>query len=212
MDLNEFSANASRQLDDAYYAVLEKMSILHSTVASLKDLAETSHGIYDKFEKDSRGLENQIATKLGSMGHFQNHQTKVTSLQKRINRGRSKVKVLSDRLDVVRERIERWERADKHWQERTRRRLKIMWSVTSVAVLLLAVLLWTVSSSADGGRRAGQQATDELGRTISVLEPFNSSDSRQPPGLDGAEEAQARRIMWKTPVRGTDRLRVFDEL
>ncbi|KAJ6783371.1 hypothetical protein PWT90_10825 [Aphanocladium album] len=214
VELNEFSASASRQLDDAYYAVLEKMSALHSTIASLKGLAETSHGIYDTFEKDSRGLENQIATQLGAVGHFQNHQTKVASLQKRINKGRARVRTLSDRLDAVRRRIETWERADRQWQERTRRRLKIVWSVMSVAVLVLLVLAWTVGSGSHGARGggggAGGAATDDLGRTISVLEPFNASDSRQPPGLDGAEPQT--RILWKTPARGTDRLRVFDEL
>lgn len=187
------------------------MSALHATVTSLQGLAETSHGIYDRFEKDSRGLENQTATQLGAMGHFHNHQTKVATLQKRINKGRTRVKALSDRLDLVRRRIERWERADRQWQERTRRRLKIIWSVMSVAALVLIVLVWTVGSGGhprtSGG---GGAATDDLGRTISVLEPFNASDSRQPPGVDGAEPQT--RILWKTPARGTDRLRVFDEL
>ncbi len=186
------------------------MSTLHSTITSLKGLAETSHGIHDTFEKDSRGLENQIATQLGAMGHFQNHQTKVTSLQKRINKGRAKVKALSDRVETVRQRIEKWERADRQWQESTRRRLKIIWSVMSVAVLVLIVLMWTVSRSSHGGRAAGDGPTDDLGRAISILEPFNASDSRQPPGPEGTEART--RILWKTPVRGTDRLRVFDEL
>ncbi|OAA73980.1 hypothetical protein ISF_00881 [Cordyceps fumosorosea ARSEF 2679] len=219
-ELNDFSANASRQLDDAYYAVLEKMSALHVTIASLKGLAETSHAIHETFERDSRGLENQIATQLGAMGHFQNHQAKVTALRRRIDKGRARVGALGDRVDAVRQRIERWERADRQWQERTRRRLKIVWSVMSAAVLVLIVLMWTVSSSGgssgtpDGkGRAAAARggATDDLGRAISVLEPLNSSDSRQPPGPE-VTETRRTRILWKTPVRGTDRLRAFDEL
>ncbi|TQV99866.1 hypothetical protein V2A60_005296 [Cordyceps javanica] len=209
-ELNDFSANASRQLDDAYYAVLEKMSALHSTITSLRSLAERSHGIYDTFEKDSRGLENQIATQLGAMGHFQNHQTKVASLQQRINKGRTTVKALSDRVDEVRQRIEKWERADRQWQERTRRRLKIIWSVMSVVVLVLIVLMWTVSSSSDDPRTAADGPTDELGRSISILEPLNASDSRQPPGPEGTEARS--KILWKMPARDADRLRVFDEL
>lgn len=186
------------------------MSLLHATVASLRGLAETSHGIYDTFEKDSRSLENQIATQLGAMGHFQGHQTKVSSLQRRIDKGRGQMQALSDRLDAVRSRVERWERADRQWQERTRKRLKIIWSVMSVAVLVLVVLLWTVSSSSGSEGRERDVPADELGRKISILEPLNASDSLQPPGQDRAE-GQAR-ILWKTPVGGTDRLRVFDEL
>ncbi|EGX96766.1 hypothetical protein CCM_01424 [Cordyceps militaris CM01] len=210
VELNDFSANASQQLDDAYYAVLEKMSALHSTITSLKGLAETSRRIYDTFEKDSRGLENQIATQLGAMGHFQNHQSKVTSLQKRINKGRSRVQALSERVDTVRQRIEKWESADRQWQERTRRRLKIVWSVMSVAVLVLIALMWTVSRTSHDARAAGDGPTDDLGRAIAILEPLNVSDSRQPPGSDGTE-AQTR-ILWKTPARGADGLRAFDEL
>ncbi|KAJ3473800.1 hypothetical protein NLG97_g10126 [Lecanicillium saksenae] len=85
----------------------------------------------------------------------------------------------------------------------------------SVAVLVLLVLTWTVGGGSHDARRGGAggdggPATDELGRTISVLEPLNASDSRQPPGLEGAEPQT--RILWKTPARGTDRLRAFDEL
>ena len=120
------------------------------------------------------------------------------------------MQALSDRLDAVRSRVERWERADRQWQERTRKRLKIIWSVMSVAVLVLVVLLWTVSSSSGSEGRERDVPVDELGRKISILEPLNASDSLPPPGQDRAE-GQAR-ILWKTPVRGTDRLRVFDEL
>lgn len=111
----------------------------------------------------------------------------------------------------MRRRIERWEQADRQWQERTRKRLKIIWSVMTVAVLAVIILTWTAGLSSDErGGSTSEQPTDALGRAISVLEPFNASDSRQPPGPEGTE-AQTR-ILWKTPVREADRLRVFDEL
>lgn len=208
-ELNDFAAGASRRLDDAYYAVLEKMSMLHNTVAALKDLAETSQDVYESFERDSRKLENEFATQVGAMGHFQTQQSKITSLQSRIHDGRSKMKALTDRVDAVRHRIELWERADKHWQEKTRKRLKIIWSTMSVLVVLVIILLWSVSSASSGRGSASQAATDALGRTISILEPLNTSNFAQPPG---DSESVKVKLLWKTPMHNDDQLREFDEL
>ncbi len=210
-ELNDFATGASRRLDDAYYAVLEKMSMLHNTVAALKDLAETSQGVYESFERDSRRLENEFATKVGAMGHFQTQQSKIMSLQSRIHDGRGKMKALTDRVDTVRHRIEQWEQADKQWQEKTRKRLKIIWSAMSVLVVLLIILLWSVSNASSGRGGISKVATDELGRTISILEPLNTSNHVQPPGDD--EEPVKVKLLWKTPMHDDDdQLRAFDEL
>lgn len=42
----------------------------------------------------------------------------------------------------MRQRVERWERADREWQETTRRRLKIMWGVLFGMGLVLLFLYW----------------------------------------------------------------------
>lgn len=209
-ELNDFATGASRRLDDAYYAVLEKMSMLHKTVAGLKDVAEMSQDVYESFERDSRRLENEFATQVGSMGHFQTQQSKITSLQSRIREGRDKMKSLTDRVDNVRRRIEQWERADKQWQEKTRRRLKIIWSTMSVLVIVVAILLWSVSSSSSGLGNLSKAATDAFGRTISILEPLNTSNHAQPPG--DIEEDIKVKLLWKTPMHNDDQLRAFDEL
>lgn len=64
------------------------------------------------------------------------------ALQDRVHGGRERIAALSARVDVVRQRVEKWERADREWQERTRRRLKMMWGVLFGLGLVLLVLYW----------------------------------------------------------------------
>lgn len=132
--------STSRKLDETYYSVLEKMSTLQSTMAALQDLAETSRDIHRGFEKDSREIENDITLQLTSFGQFKEQQGSIESLQTRILNGRGKIRSLSKRVDIVRERVEGWDRADKEWQERTRKRLKTIWIFISIIALTMMLL------------------------------------------------------------------------
>jgi len=205
-ELNGFSTNMTKRLDDTYYAVLEKMSTLQNTVTALKDLAESSREICDGFDKDSRELADDIVGQLVAVGQFDEQQTRIAGLQNRISEGRAKVQTLTGRVDVIRERIESWERADKAWQERTRKRLKIIWSVTSVvAILIIALAIGVHYSSA----RLDSTDQDELRNTAAAEWLSESNYSRQ---SSESGESGGRALFWKTPLRDGERLRAFDEL
>lgn len=206
VELNSFSANASHRLDEAYYAVLEKMSTLQGTIMMLKDLAETSQEICNKFDRESRGLENDVATQLGGFGQFQGQHTQITALQKRVDKSRGKMELLGSRLQAVQTRVERWEQADRQWQEKTRRRLKIIWSVMSAVVIVLIVLIWGVSQAAD----QTNDAAESLVTPLSILDPLNKSNFAQPPGR--SDEPLNRKLEWKTTQRNDDSLHALDEL
>ncbi|KAI0383859.1 hypothetical protein F5Y04DRAFT_22727 [Hypomontagnella monticulosa] len=151
-DLNTFSTSTMGRLDDTYYAVLEKLSTLQSTIIGLKELAGMSQELNGKFEKESQALYSELEEQTDYFGQFDDQQKRIEELQGRIHTGRGKVEALSKRVDVVRERIEGWERADKEWQERTRKRLKIIWIITSVivfSVILIVVGAQYVPSSED---------------------------------------------------------------
>ncbi|RDA94444.1 hypothetical protein CP533_2277 [Ophiocordyceps camponoti-saundersi (nom. inval.)] len=140
-DLKAFSTSMTKQLDDTYYAVLEKTSTLQSTVASLRDLAETLRGTCDGFDDDSRALESDTLRQVIALGNFEAQEAKISGLQSRILQGRTRIQKVTDRVDVVRRRIEGWERADEAWREKTRKRLKILWSVTSVVSIVFVALV-----------------------------------------------------------------------
>ncbi|KAI0004003.1 hypothetical protein F4779DRAFT_80948 [Xylariaceae sp. FL0662B] len=139
-DLNTFSIATTRRLDDTYYAVLEKLSTLQSTVTALKELAGMSQEVNESFKAESQGLVKDIDSQVNSFGQFDGQQKRIEELQGRIYAGRDKVQALSQRVDVVRERIEGWERADREWQERTRKRLKLTWIIMSLVALSLMLV------------------------------------------------------------------------
>jgi hypothetical protein len=140
VDLDAFSVATTRRLDDTYYGILEKLGTLQSTIISIKELAGMSQETSQVFKADSQGLVAEIESQLDAFGKFDEQQKRIESLQSRIYAGREKVEKLSGRVDIVRERVEGWERADREWQERTRKRLKVVWIITSTVALAMVLL------------------------------------------------------------------------
>ncbi|KAH6898292.1 hypothetical protein B0T10DRAFT_103090 [Thelonectria olida] len=207
VDLHTFSTTASRRLDDTYYAVLEKMSTLQNTVAALKDLALTSRNIHNDFDRDSKEIENDIAGQIASFGQFEDQQASIESLQTRIQDGRAKIHSLSDRVDVVRRRVESWDRLDKESQESTRRRLKAIWICMSIVTL--AIILIYFFGAHYTPPRSSRIGT-ETRVAESIIESRKEAGHTEVPGE--SHEDDDGTYLRKRPVDGGERLRVFDEL
>ncbi|KAI5927752.1 hypothetical protein F4810DRAFT_279926 [Camillea tinctor] len=137
--LSAFSNATMRRLDDTYYSVLERLSMLQSTIVSIKELASMTQEVAQGFGDESAGLAAEIDSHTRSFDQFDDQQKRIQGLQDRICAGRDRVRTLGRRVDVVRDRIEGWERADRAWQERTRRRLKGLWII--ISALACAVML-----------------------------------------------------------------------
>ncbi|KAJ4417570.1 hypothetical protein N0V85_001798 [Neurospora sp. IMI 360204] len=146
-DLEQFSNNTTRQLDDTYYSVLEKLCVLQSTILALREVAVASQDMTSHFTTEADELVTDVSSQLDAFGQFEDHQKRIEQLQDRVYVGRDRIKSLSERVDLVRERIESWERADREWQERTRRRLKAFWVLTS-GVIFLVLLIFVGSQFA----------------------------------------------------------------
>ncbi|KAK0734840.1 hypothetical protein B0T26DRAFT_608343, partial [Lasiosphaeria miniovina] len=151
-ELESFSTAKTRSLDDTYYSVLEKLGTLQGTIAALKELAELSRQMNSSFSSEAEELVADVSSQLDGLGQFDDQQERIESLQGRIHVGRDKIRALSDRVDAVRERIENWERADREWQERTRKRLKAVWLVTSLVIFLMLLLLATAHYASESGK------------------------------------------------------------
>lgn len=193
----------TRRLDETYYAVLEKMSTLQNTVVALKDLAENSHDICETFDKETRDLENDIIRQLSTAGHFEEQQRRISSLQSRLRKGRGQIDGLAARVDTVRQRVERWERADREWQEKTRKRLKIIWSVMSVILLAVLALVIGINYATD----SSEPRPDWRRATSPNIPPWLGESNSS---LSGAETGRMR--LWKAPTGDAEELRLFDEL
>lgn len=107
--LNELSTNTTRRLDETYYAVLEKLSSLQSTLASMQELATISRGLKDEFENESGEVVEELNKQVTALGNFDQQQAKIVELQSRISTGREKVKKLESRVEVVQEKVKKWE-------------------------------------------------------------------------------------------------------
>ncbi|KAK6843566.1 hypothetical protein PG987_004426 [Apiospora arundinis] len=97
-DLNTFSTDTMRRLDDTYYAVLEKLSTLQSTLVAMKELACMSQETKDVFRKDAQELVTEVETQLDSFGQFDEQEERIEALKSRILTGRQKVQSLSERM------------------------------------------------------------------------------------------------------------------
>ena len=214
-DLGAFSNSTAQRLDDVYYSVLEKTSNLQTAVVGLKELAEMSRGVQATFELDTKALVRDIGGQLDQFGRFEQQQNGIEILQARIRNGRSRITELSDRVEVVRSRIEGWERKDKEWQERTRRRLKAIWIFTLMIIFaVLGLLLGAqyapplveVSSMAAEAGGVSHATTVTVGRVEEIVSVVDPSAS------DTAEQSFQFIPSVRSHTGYDDSLRAFDEL
>ncbi|KAI1756492.1 hypothetical protein F4782DRAFT_482762 [Xylaria castorea] len=212
VELNAFSNATIARLDETYSSVLQRLGSLHSTIVAMKELATMSQGINERFTGESRALVGEIESQLSIYDQSTDQKKRIQDLQARIHAGRDKVGALSTRVDAVRERIEGWEKADKEWQERTRRRLKATWIIISLGVFVLMCLLV--------GTQYGPSSTDvnkpaELAHAIQEgkppMESSSGNNSRSAAAMtdEVREELTRRRGLGSTQQEA---LRVFDEL
>ncbi|VUC28406.1 unnamed protein product [Clonostachys rosea] len=226
VQLHTFSTTATRRLDQTYYAILEKTSALQGTVAALKDLTESSREIYTAFEKDSKDLETDITGQLESLGHFDVQQSKIESLRDRIHEGRAKVKALSARVDTVRERVEGWERADQEWRDKTRKRLRVVWTAIFLLLVIIAGLFMMLSPRRSSPSPSPEDVLNSLMDTPLMDTPLRDTSPNIPEiehvplaDVDGVSATSDRTLnftemslVWARPAETEDRLREFDEL
>ncbi|KAI0194551.1 hypothetical protein F4808DRAFT_336986 [Astrocystis sublimbata] len=211
VELNAFSNATISRLNESYSSVVERLGSLQNTIEAMKELAAMSQGINDRFASESRTLVDEIESQLSVYDQSTDQKKRVQELQARIHAGRDKVNSLSMRVDAVSARIEGWERADKEWQEKTRRRLKAIWIVISVAVLVLMFLLFGAqygpSSTAVG------KPTSEMHKGTPPMASFVGNKSRNAAAMaEEIREELTRRRDHGSTGQGQAALRALDEL
>ncbi|SPN97094.1 uncharacterized protein DNG_00610 [Cephalotrichum gorgonifer] len=230
VDLSDLSSDTTRLLDDTYSSVLEKMGVLQSTILGLKELALQSQEVAETFEREVTEIRDETNAQISDFDNFQMQEERIGVLRRRVDVSRDKISSLGARVDVVRDMVEGWERADREWQERTRRRLMVVWGVTSAIISVLALLYLGAQYQGTGtGTESvtGIEPPDRIpGGDMGTLEEgilgtggadLNSSWAGVA-GMDveaGVGEGQTFPNIGKTGGEGRgkdDRLRMFDEL
>ncbi|KAL2128298.1 hypothetical protein VTI74DRAFT_9376 [Chaetomium olivicolor] len=212
-ELETFASSTTRQLDDTYYAFLEKLSTLQGTITALKELAEHARQLNTSFSAEAAEVVADINSQLDAFGNFEEQQQRIEALRSRILAGRGQIRALSERVDAVSEKIEGWQRADKEWQEKTRKRLKVVWIVTSVVIFLVVTLFV-------GSQYAGEGMEGKTAVTLGALVKDADAASTKADQLRGARDTRPpgnSGLLNDTEYLGVssptaDLLRVFDEL
>lgn len=209
VDLTAFSASTNRRLDETYYGVLEKLASLQKTIVSLKELASASVSTNDNFVAESRSFLAEAQARLDAFGQFDEQEKHVQALEARVHKGRDRIEALSTRVDVVRQKVERWERADREWQERTRRRLKSIWGV--VLGLALVLLLFYFGAKLYGPE-LGEVAGGLKNEAMLAKTKLEFGSKGSPATTHGGERMGLDSTSYGTAEVRDEALRVLDEL
>ncbi|CAK7274488.1 hypothetical protein SEPCBS119000_006198 [Sporothrix epigloea] len=171
-ELDQMSSSTSQRLDAVYGSILTRLGVLQDAVLALRSLALAARATNRRFTFEAEAIAHdfdQQVTQLeapdltsGEAGTHReisvvltpaNQQYRLEQLSSRVHRGRQTIQTLAERVAAVHNKVQRWERAEGVWQERTRARLRAFWVIVSSVslVLVLMVLLAVMLRSPGGG-------------------------------------------------------------
>jgi chromosome segregation ATPase len=116
--LSDQSLKTSRRLDDTYYSILEKVSVLRQTIGSLQELSGLTKELHENFESDTKELLDDVQGQFDGFDHFENQQQELVDLEDRIQVGKKKADCLTERLAKAKERVDARAQAELEWSEK----------------------------------------------------------------------------------------------
>ncbi|KAL4887897.1 hypothetical protein BDV59DRAFT_206549 [Aspergillus ambiguus] len=176
--IGTLATDITRRLDYTYYNLLEKIAALNTTVASFQELSDSTTTLLTDFERETVRLEQDIRKQIGDLHEFQPQIQRIEDLEERMRAGRARASALSDRLELMRAEIDRWEKREVEFQTRVNRRLRIFWAVVAAAFLaaLLAVLLQSHSDRWRAQSTRGSDGQSTSGVPLPPTDPLRILD------------------------------------
>lgn len=110
--LSDQSLKTSRRLDDTYYAILEKVSVLRQTIGSLQELSGLTKELHENFGSDTKELIEDVQGQFDGFDNFESQEKQVHGLEERIHSGKEKADSLTERLAKAKERVDAWAQAE----------------------------------------------------------------------------------------------------
>lgn len=141
--LNESSIETIRRLDNAYYNLLERVSVLRQNIGALSGLLSATKELRQSFEQDADSWVSEVREQAGAFGDFNAQHQQVRELEQRVVKGKEEAQRLRKRLSVAQSQIDHREQAEQEVQKTSNKRLRWFWGVFGgvLAVVLGLVLL-----------------------------------------------------------------------
>ncbi|KAL5121390.1 hypothetical protein ACEQ8H_000858 [Pleosporales sp. CAS-2024a] len=211
--LSDQSLKTSRRLDDTYYSILEKASVLRQTIGSLQELSGLSKELHENFESDAKELMDDVQGQYDSFDNFNSQQQQLVDLEDRIHAGQEKAHFLTSRLAKAKQRVDARAQAELEWAVKHTRRTRIFWIILGSLITLIAALILS--------HQLTPISIDHEPRPL--LDSASRAEIMDAPIPDIAKEAIIGSMTEKSQfdplptqaagILGDDeRLRVFDEL
>lgn len=212
--LSEHSLKTTRRLDDTYYSILEKLSMLRSTIGGLQELSALTKELHENFQNDADEFQGEMEGQIDAFNKFEAQQQQIEKLEARIRVGREKADAINVRLEEARKRVESRERIEGEWEAKMSRRLRLLWSILGTLAVLCVVFLFlyhfklletdAVSITTPLGVKAN---LTEASVPPSAKEILRSVHAAAPSSLTTPTAFTSKPSMDDDP-----RLRIFDEL
>lgn len=167
----------------------------------------------DEFKIESEDVVTDINTQLGQFENFDEQQQRIEALASRVQAGRTRIKTLGSRVDIVQNRVTCWELAEKEWKDKTRKRLRIMWTVIFVFLFIIVGMMifqnYTPAKTQGASPFKGMNTSGLLGKVPDMKGLENETWTLKRKTEDRLEEL---RNHSQEPLEEDPRLRLFDEL
>jgi DNA repair exonuclease SbcCD ATPase subunit len=119
--LSDQSLKTSRRLDDTYYSILEKVSVLRQTIGSLQELSSLTRELRDNFETDTKELIDDVQGQYETFGNFDSQQEQIIGLEERIQASKKKADSLTDRLAEAKKCVDARAQSELEWTAKNTR-------------------------------------------------------------------------------------------
>jgi hypothetical protein len=181
----------------------------------MRELARTTKDLNEEFKHESEEVVTEIETSLNNLADFEAQQKRIEGLEAQVRTGREKIQTFAHRVEIVKDKVDAWERAELEWQERTRKRLKVLWIIMAVCGIIFMGFMafqMTPARTQGPGIMKGLNISELGGKGKDLGEIFNENWTLKREEKDDALERLEAKSKKKEEIKEDPRLRLFDEL
>ncbi|KAH9879332.1 hypothetical protein J1614_002771 [Plenodomus biglobosus] len=210
--LSDQSLKTSRRLDDTYYAILEKVSVLRQTIGTLQELSGLTKELQVNFESDTRELVKDVSSQVEAFDDFQSSQQQVSALEERITAGKLRAESLTARLARAKERVDARAKSEAQWQATNTHRLRIFWGILGSIIAIIIALIFFHQLKPVYGTEHPHKTLDFASRSAILEAPIPEIAKEAIIGPSSKPSSPIPEGSPQPSLEEDERLRIFDEL